>query len=142
MLLAILACLCWLTDSLKAGWASILIYSLSLWFSQTSILMLYLRIWTTPWVRKVTYAMLILVVVYNILVIITICTACIPLAAFWDFSIVPTYCHPKRIWYTNTYVHIITDFLMFCIPIPVIVSLRFPKRQKYLLLFIFTFGFL
>ena len=45
-------------------------------------------------------------------------------------------------WLANTYLHIITDFLIYLLPMPVIFCLRFPRRQKVLLFVLFAFGFL
>ena len=127
----------------QTGWLTLLFYELSLLFSQVSIMLLYLRIWNFPWVRRAAYGLLTLVVIYNILVIILVATACIPLRAFWDFELQQTsYCHAKDIWWANTYLHIIFDFLIYLLPMPVIFHVRFPKKQKVLLLVLFAFGFL
>jgi hypothetical protein len=39
-------------------------------------------------------------------------------------------------------VNVVTDFALFTMPIPVISSLHLPKRQKALLLIVFTLGIL
>lgn len=117
-------------------------YELSLWLAQVSILMLYMRIWTYPWVRRLTYLMLATVTAYNIFVFVTIFTYCIPLQAVWDLTITDKYCHSKNIWWANTYLHVATDFMIFCLPMPVIMTLKFPRRQRLILLFLFAFGFL
>jgi hypothetical protein len=80
--------------------------------------------------------------VYNILVVVMVFTACIPLHAFWDFTVAGAYCHAKSIWWANTYLHVITDFMIYLLPMPVILRLRFPTRQKVLLFVLFAFGFL
>ncbi|KAK3360631.1 hypothetical protein B0T25DRAFT_496594 [Lasiosphaeria hispida] len=127
----------------KAGWLSILFYELSLWCSQVSILLLYIRIWTFPWVRRASYGLLALVMVYNVCVFVLVFTACVPLQAFWDFALQAqgAYCHSKDIWWANTYLHVITDFMIYLLPMPVIFQVRFPKRQKILLFVLFAFGF-
>jgi hypothetical protein len=129
----------------QVGWAAILLYELSLWCSQVSILLLFLRIWTFPRINRAAYYLLILVMIYNILVFITVLTACVPLRAFWDFELQfsgRAYCHSKNIWWANTYLHVITDFMIYMIPMPVILRARFPKRQKILLFVLFALGFL
>ncbi|KAK0655024.1 hypothetical protein B0T16DRAFT_3230 [Cercophora newfieldiana] len=132
------------TPMAKAGWVAILLYGLSLWCSQVSILLLFLRIWTFPRVNRAAFYLLIVVMIYNILVIVTVLTACVPLRAFWDFELQfsgTAYCHAKVIWWLNTYLHVVSDFLIYMIPMPVIVRARFPKRQKTLLFVLFAFGF-
>ena len=128
----------------QSGWVSILFYELSLWCSQVSILLLYIRIWTYPWVQYTAKWLLAIVMVYNVLVTVAVCTACVPLSAFWDFTLQlsgKAYCHPKSIWWANTAMHVITDFLIYLLPMPVIFTVRFPKRQKALLFVLFAFGF-
>ncbi|PKS10096.1 hypothetical protein jhhlp_001846 [Lomentospora prolificans] len=126
----------------QAGWYSILFYEMSLWFSQTAILILYLRIWTYPWVRRCTWILMAIIVAYNMFVFVSIFIACIPLEAFWDFTVPSKYCHTTDVWFANTYLHIATDFLIYFLPMPVILRLRFPRRQKILLFVLFAFGFL
>jgi hypothetical protein len=80
--------------------------------------------------------------VYNICVVITVFTACIPLQAFWDATIQGAYCHALSIWWVIGSLHIVTDFTIYLLPMSVILQLRFPRRQKVLLLVLFAFGFL
>lgn len=106
-------------------------------------MMLYIRIWTLPWVRRASYALLALVIAYNIFVVVIVATACVPLRAFWDYALQAegAYCHAKSIWHANTYLHIIIDFMIYLLPMPVILGVRFPTKQKALLFFLFAFGF-
>lgn len=69
-------------------------------------------------------------------------TACIPLDAFWDGSVQATYCHSNEVYYGLTGVQIVTDFLIFLLPLPVVWSIRAPKDQKIVLSIVFSFGFL
>lgn len=129
----------------KTGWWTVFFYGLSLYCSQVSIMLLYIRIWNFPWVRRVAYVLLAGVLVYNLLVMIMVLTACIPLHAWWDIPLQlsgTVYCHKKAIWWANTYLHIIFDFLVYLLPMPVILQVRFPTRQKVLLFVLFAFGFL
>ncbi|KAK4042050.1 hypothetical protein C8A01DRAFT_44933 [Parachaetomium inaequale] len=125
----------------KAGWYTILSYELSLLCSQVTIMLLYIRIWTLPWVRRTAYGLLALAIIYNILVVAMVATACVPLSAFWGFSIKSAYCHVKNIWWANTYLHIIIDFFIYLLPMPVILRVHFPNRQKVLLFVLFALGF-
>ena len=126
----------------KLGWASILLYGLSLWTTKISILLLFLRILTYTFARRATQAMIAITVICHLYGLGTVLTTCIPLAAFWDFSIRPTFCHPQDVWWANTSLNIATDFLIFLIPLPVIWQLQMPSRQKTLLLVIFALAFL
>ncbi|KAM7219250.1 hypothetical protein V8F06_005419 [Rhypophila decipiens] len=127
----------------KAGWYTIFFYELSRCFAQISITMLYIRIWNVPWVRRAAYALLAVVVIYNVLIIIMTLTACVPLAAFWDGDLLSrgAYCHHKNLWWAKTYLQIIVDFLIYLLPMPVIVRVRFHPKQKVLLFVLFAMGF-
>ncbi len=116
-------------------------YNLSLCFSKLSILLLYLRVLTLDYVRKVTWVAIGIVGTYNIWAMGMYFTMCIPIARMWDASI-PGYCHPWSVWWALTYLHISTDFLIFIIPIPVVVTMTIPMRQKVGLLAVFTLGLL
>ena len=129
----------------QAGWYILFFYCISLCCSQVSIMLLYIRVWNLPWVRRVAYILLAFVLIYNALVVIMVLTACIPLRAFWDFELRMSgaaYCHDTRIWWANTYLHVIFDFFIYLLPMPVILRVQFPTRQKVLLFVLFAFGFL
>ena len=116
-------------------------YQISLAFAQVSIMMLYLRIWTYPYVRRAAWVLLTMLLLYIAFDLVIVFTMCIPLQAAWDF-VTPGYCHPKSYWWAITSMHIVFDFLIFSLPIPVIFNMTCPKQQKILLYLLFSFGFL
>lgn len=127
---------------LQSQWISILFYSLSLCTTKISILLLYITLFKTTWIRPAGYLALSLVVLTNLWTVYVIFTACVPLQAFWDMTIHGATCHPQSFWLANNYMHIITDILIFILPIPVVWSLRVRTRQRILLLGVFALGFL
>ncbi|KAI6776559.1 hypothetical protein HG530_000504 [Fusarium avenaceum] len=67
---------------------------------------------------------------------------CIPVAKFWNATL-PGHCSDAlTIWYVMAGFNLVTDIFVFCLPLPVIRSLKLPKRQKAMLLAIFSVGFL
>lgn len=126
---------------LKYSWIQTLFYNLSILFTKLSILVLYLRVLTHEWVRKVTWAVIAIVVIYNAWGIAMYLTMCIPIARMWDPS-VPGTCHPWSVWWALTYLHIATDFMIFLVPIPVVVGMLSPWRTKIGLLAVFVVGLL
>jgi hypothetical protein len=125
----------------QASWFMTLGYNLSLWFSKTSILLLYIHALVHDYTRKATYVALAIVTTYNLWGLGMYATMCVPLAKTWDPSI-PGTCHPWKVWWALTYLHIITDFLIFLIPIPVVSRMTIPIHQKLGLLIVFATGFL
>ncbi|KAK1756612.1 hypothetical protein QBC47DRAFT_380256 [Echria macrotheca] len=124
-----------------AGWFDLLLYFMSLWATKISILMLYRRILTYPWIKLSTTILLTVIVIFGVWTLASVLTACVPLAAFWDSSIQGV-CHDYR-WYASTSaMHISTDFLIYVLPMPAIRTLRLRFRLKTLLYSLFAFGFL
>lgn len=127
----------------RAGWYSIIWYQFTLFLTKTSILLLYARILTYQHARYAVYAILVVVTISNVWSFVVVMTACIPLAAFWDPALAAgAYCHPRSFWWSNTGLHMATDFLIFALPMPIIFRLNASIRQKVLLYSTFAFGFL
>ncbi|KAK4238677.1 hypothetical protein C8A03DRAFT_14885 [Achaetomium macrosporum] len=125
---------------LKNSYFQTLCYNLSLCFTKLSILLLYLRVLTPENARKVTWATIGIVAIYNAWALAMYLTMCIPLHKMWEGPSVPGYCHPDSVWWALTYLHIVTDFMIFVIPVPVVVGMTLPTRQKAGLLVVFTMG--
>jgi len=120
-----------------------LFYNLSLCFTKISILLLYLRVLKTyDYTRKAIHVTLGIVIIYNTWALAMYFSMCIPIAKMWDASITDGYCHPRDVWWALTYIHIITDFMIFVLPIPVILSMTLPVSRKLGLLAVFCVGFL
>jgi len=140
---------------------------MTLSFSKISICLLYLTIFTLEWARRACYVVLSIVVFSNVWAFITVVTNTIPLAATWDSTIVATYTTSQDIWWAVTgYVEKLsssssssssssypplthcrrfavgTDILIFLLPIPIILPLKLPRRQKLAVMGIFLVGVL
>ena len=127
---------------IQATYIKSFFYNLSLCFTKISILLLYLRVLKTfNNLRKAIYVTLGIVVIYNAWGIAMYLSMCIPLSKMWNPSL-SGYCHPLDVWWALTYIHIITDFMIFLLPIPVVLSMTVPRSQKAGLLFVFCIGFL
>lgn len=126
----------------RSAWYGILFYLLTLLFSKVSILLLYIHLFTFKWARLAGQILLGIVILAHLYMAAATFTACIPLQSYWDFTIEKKYCHPQSIWWSNTGLHMITDFLIFLLPMPVVWSIQLPKRQKLALSGVFGFGFL
>ncbi|KAK4171373.1 hypothetical protein QBC36DRAFT_295424 [Triangularia setosa] len=128
----------------RAAWYGILFYNLSLTFSRISILLLYRRIFTYSWAKRAIQIVLVLVVLIGIWLVVSVCTACIPLEAFWNWGLFFTqevYCQPGNIWWANAALHIVSDLVIMALPMPVLSALKLPRRQKYALVGVFALGF-
>ncbi|CCF31928.1 hypothetical protein CH063_04407, partial [Colletotrichum higginsianum] len=66
---------------------------------------------------------------------------CIPVSGFWDKG-VKAKCIPNQPqWYINAAGNIITDVAVFALPMPIFWHLSLPRKQKILLIGIFSLGF-
>ncbi|PKS08144.1 hypothetical protein jhhlp_005420 [Lomentospora prolificans] len=124
-----------------ASYINVLFYQLSLAMAKISILFLYIRVLTYDYARRAAYAVLAIVVIYNILGFISTMTLCRPLRAYWDLSIHEKKCHPPSLMWVAIGLHIGTDFLIFLIPMPVILRMSLPWGQKIGLFVVFALGF-
>lgn len=65
---------------------------------------------------------------------------CVPVAKFWDDSI-DGFCLSKPgLWFSNASMHITTDLVILIIPIPALLRIDIPTRQKVALMIMFALG--
>lgn len=120
---------------------SFMFYGMSLAFAKLSIIFLYMRIMVHGVQRIANYVLLSIIVACNVWVFIFQFIQCIPLEALWNPS-VPGTCLPLAANIGNSVMHIITDFFIFLLPIPTLLTLKIPRKQKIGLVLVFSFGFL
>lgn len=104
----------------QAAWYGILFYNLSLSLTRISILLLYKRIFTYSWIKRAIQIVLVLVIAIGIWLVVSVCTACMPLQAFWDWSLFwtqPVYCQPPNLWWANAALHIASDLIIMALPV-------------------------
>ena len=131
-------------DFLQTNWLSILFYALAIYLVKLSFIFLYLNIFDhSTRARIALYLVLALVVFATLWNLVIIFTACIPLDAYWDPLKAPkAHCHSPTLYWVNTGLHAATDYLIFAVPLPKIWGMRLPRRQKVLLMGLFSLGFM
>lgn len=124
------------------SWAALLFYQLSLACSKISILLLYLRVLTYKWLRRAAWALFAVIVIYSTLFVISTVTLCVPLEALWNPAVKGN-CRrdPVYMWLAIGF-HIATDFLVFALPLPVVILMTVALSHRIMLLLIFALGFL
>ncbi|KAK3344509.1 hypothetical protein B0T25DRAFT_487390 [Lasiosphaeria hispida] len=126
---------------LRATWVGTLFYQLSLALSKVSILLLYIRLFWFNWASRAAWVMLAIVTVYNVWGLCTTITICIPLQAYWDRNVHGDCKSVSNMW-AAIGLHVATDFLIFLIPIPVVLKMMAPSwKEKACLILIFAIGF-
>ena len=102
---------------------------------------LYLRIFVEKPYRRLCYTLLTVVVTYSSLAIVLTSIVRIPLKSLWDPQVASVCCiNPIAWWRWSTLPGAIIDVIMILLPIPVILKLRLPKRDKIGLFLTFATG--
>ncbi|KAK7186798.1 hypothetical protein DPSP01_001148 [Paraphaeosphaeria sporulosa] len=129
-------------QSLKAFWASLIVYYLSLGLTKTSILLQYRRVFATTsrTFHLAFWAVMAVVVCYTIWTEMVSIFACVPVRAFWTKETGAKCINQFATWFTNAAINILTDFALIILPIPVIRNLNLARRQKQALIGIFAVG--
>ncbi|KAI0802401.1 hypothetical protein GGR55DRAFT_451446 [Xylaria sp. FL0064] len=129
-------------EAFKSFYLTQITYKTSINLTKSSILLLYLRIFTgVKWFRRTCLIVLTFVALYCVAVIIATIFQCIPVAAAFDKTITDKVCiNNGRFWFANAGFSIASDIIILTIPMPLVYSLQIPRVQKAALFFVFTLG--
>lgn len=126
----------------KNFYVAVVLYAAALMFIKLTFLLHYYRLLAIQGMKKVYQAAIVLVGGWALSQVLVGIFICWPIQGFWDKSI-DAKCIPNQPqWYINAAGNIVTDVMVFLLPIPAIRSLRLPRTQKFILGGIFSLGFL
>ncbi|KAB8079736.1 integral membrane PTH11-like protein [Aspergillus leporis] len=127
---------------LKGDYIASHLYNVGLAAIKLGILALYYRIFPVRWFSRTVIGCAIFVCVWITTIEVFMGALCRPLRAFWDLSI-KGYCFNSTAlsYYVNTS-NMITDLVLFALPIPVILRVRTTRNKKIALVAIFSIGFI
>ncbi|KAH6985168.1 hypothetical protein EDB80DRAFT_733386 [Ilyonectria destructans] len=129
-----------LQAQLQALYVAILTYALAMNILKCSFLLHYRRMFPGETIRRVSLILLIFVIFWAIVHDIILGLACVPVS-FIIPSMADKCLDTLPAWYSVTIVHIISDFIIFLIPLPAVLSLKLRLKQKILVASIFSLGF-
>ncbi|KAK1546048.1 hypothetical protein CPAR01_00015 [Colletotrichum paranaense] len=130
-----------LTMQPKMFYISIVFYNIALLAIKLSFLCQYYRIMAVPRMRRIYAVALLVVGAWSTSQVFIAAFQCLPVEGFWDKS-VASHCIPNQPqWYVNAAGNIITDVAVFALPLPIFWHLSLPRKQKALLMGIFSLGF-
>jgi fucose permease len=133
----------WLRPMKQSSYAFSVLYNPALMATKTSILLFYLTLSKSRKVfRWATIATLVIVNVGGLALTILNIVQCRPVTAAWA-SPVPasaTCTNIVTIYLSSAPLNIITDMAIFFLPMPILTSMRLPKKQKIILIITFGFG--
>ncbi|KAF6814210.1 integral membrane protein [Colletotrichum plurivorum] len=120
---------------------SIVFYNIALLCIKLSFLFQYYRIMAVPRMRRLYAVAIVIVGAWSVSQLLIAAFQCLPVEGFWDKK-VPAKCIPTQPqWYVNAAGNIITDVAIFALPLPIFGHLSLPRKQKLLLMGIFSLGF-
>lgn len=130
-----------LTLSLQCFWISIVFYTYALFAIKFTFLIHYYRIMSVSNVRWLYLGALGFIILWGTYQGIAVFFFCIPIQSFWD-SGVKGRCllAQPTMWIISGIVHIVTDFAIIVMPLPIVWKLQLPRSQKIYLTGIFGLG--
>ena len=133
----------WLQPMQQSAYTFSVLYNPALMATKTSILIFYLGLSKTQKVfRWATISTLVVVNAGGLALTILTIVQCRPVRAAWA-SPVPADAHCTNIvtlYLSSAPLNIITDLAILFLPMPILTSMRLPKKQKIILVITFGFG--
>ena len=119
-------------------------YTISLNVTKMSILQQYLRFFTGKVIRRATWVIFWVVVVYTITTSFLCIFTCNPPSFFWTKAVNPKTGHCLNelgLWFAQASFNILSDLTIIILPMKSLYQIHLPKRQKYALMMVFAIGF-
>ena len=116
------------------------IYCLPMACVKLSILFLYRRLFPSKRLKKALIVIGIFVLSYSIAAVFVVIFQCYPIQSNWDPT-VTGYCVSYGDFLTvNGVFNILSDFVILCVPLPILWRLQVSKNQKWVLSGMFLLG--
>lgn len=128
------------SSPLQAFWLTIPFYNAAVLCAKASILLQYFRVFPTHRMRLTCWIMISILSIYGTWAVISAFLTCVPVAKFWDPTIKGFCLSKPALWFSNASMHITTDLAILVIPIPALIAIDIPKRQKIALILMFAMG--
>ncbi|KAG5768514.1 hypothetical protein H9Q72_003979 [Fusarium xylarioides] len=129
------------SNFMKVLYISILLYNFTLSAIKITFLAQYYRAFAVQGTKKILIVSIAIVSAWSLSQIFVVLLLCQPMAAFWDKSISGKCLPNNPQWYINAAGNIATDLLIILLPLPFLIKLNIPSRQRYALVAIFCPGF-
>ncbi|KAL5378358.1 hypothetical protein PMIN06_004730 [Paraphaeosphaeria minitans] len=131
-----------LQNGRKASMAGQTLFVLASSFVKMSILVSYFRVAPNKSTfRKLVWVTLGIVVAAFLTFLIALWLQCIPISSYWDLLAGDGDCIPEGPpLVTQTVVNVVTDFMIYALPIPTLFSLSLPMIQRIGLVVLFSVG--
>lgn len=113
-------------------------FNLSLTLTKISVILLYMRLFRNNHFLIASKILLVLMVVSGFWVTLSGLLMCMPVNAAWDGSTTHKKCLPVGIFRcVNAAIHLGSYLVLLIMPIPLLVRLRFPLKEKVFVILVF-----
>ncbi|KAF4628219.1 hypothetical protein G7Y89_g9933 [Cudoniella acicularis] len=119
-----------------------LAYVASFVSSKLVFVSLYFRIFPTTLYRNINFGLAAILVAQYIEETLVVFLSCSPLAKLWNPNIPGKCVNLLTFYYASFGVKLVTDLVLFCMPIPMLRTLRIPRAKKVGVMFLFSIGLL
>ncbi|RPB04623.1 hypothetical protein L873DRAFT_1665816 [Choiromyces venosus 120613-1] len=136
----------WAAPARKTGYIGQIFYFISLGFCKTSLVLFIIRITSSRTTLRVSWGILIFCTCYNLAAVLTSVLWCVPPEYAWKMFTpegkdMKGVCLDQRaLQYALPAINILTDFVIWLLPLKMIWNVQLPPRQKASLIAIFAFG--
>ena len=132
---------------LKTAFMHSVLYLTLTFFIKLSILLFYLKLFPPAfiWMRRTIFFLITIFFVYMVVGTTITCLMCKPVRAFWTLELRAGDSCPSAEEVEKRYIsllafHVLGDFLVLMLPMHLVSTLRLPKRQKVILIILFSAG--
>ncbi|KAH6894369.1 hypothetical protein B0T10DRAFT_603872 [Thelonectria olida] len=108
--------------------------------AKIALLIFYLRLSPQKWFKMATLATIVLVAGYSIGLFFPLVFACRPITMNWDITVKGECLNQPSLYIATAVANIVSDIILFALPIRMVINLQIPQRQKIGLLGIFCVG--
>ncbi|PMD52449.1 uncharacterized protein K444DRAFT_636302 [Hyaloscypha bicolor E] len=128
------------SNSLRMFYASQIIYVAVQVFAKTSILLLYLRVFTHCWFTIACNLCIVFLVLHGIAFTLAVSFQCKPVKSLWNPRVTGKCINLTATGVAGAIISIVEDLVILILPIPEIINLQMNKSKKWGLVLLFGIG--
>ncbi|KAH2460410.1 hypothetical protein KXW63_000660 [Aspergillus fumigatus] len=129
--------------SLKLFYAAEIAYYVIVGVTKISLLIFYLRIFTTSsfnFLRKLSYVLLVAISLLTVIYVVVCVFQCRPIALAWDKGMKGTCINVTVFFYCHADLNILADFCIYIMPMPLFWTVKRSAKERAALVGIFAVG--
>lgn len=117
-----------------------ILYAVETGFTKVSLILFYLKLSPQKRWKWSVYGAFFLVVGYNTAIFFAVIFGCRPIQKHWTVGIEGTCINRPALYIATAGLGILSDLVLLVLPMPMILRLQMPSRQKAGLVLLFTIG--